>query len=97
MKPVMIFSTVELERRAFFFSKETLLTFAQFVVELSSARFQDVVLVMKVLSISTLFLNYVLNELPSVSKQKLAWRKFGGANDFDCPCGKAYCSREVIE
>lgn len=37
----------------------------------------------------TLFLNYVLNELPSISKQKLAWRKFGGANDFDCPCGKA--------
>ena len=52
---------------------------------------------MKVLNISALFLNYVLNELPSISKQKLAWRKFGGANDFDCPCGKAYCSREVVE
>lgn len=52
---------------------------------------------MKVLNISSLFLNYVLNELPSKSKQKLAWRKFGGANDFDCPCGKAYCSREVVE
>lgn len=57
---------------------------------------QKVVLVVKVLNISTLFLNYVLNELPSISKQKLAWRKFGGTNDFDCPCGKAYCSREVV-
>lgn len=57
----------------------------------------EVALVVKVLNISTLFLNYVLNELPSISKQKLAWRKFGGANDFDCPCGKAYCSREVVE
>ena len=52
---------------------------------------------MRVLSICSLFLNHALNELPSISKQKLAWRKFGGANDFDCPCGKAYCSSKVVE
>lgn len=51
----------------------------------------------KVLSISKLFLNYISNEPLAISKQKLAWRKFGGANDFECPCGKAYCSREVGE
>lgn len=50
---------------------------------------KEPVLVVKVLNINTLFLNYVLNELPSISKLKLVWRKFGGANDFDCPCGKA--------
>lgn len=76
----MIFLTAALEKPR---------RFPELLLKLSCECGKEPVLVVKLLNINTLFLNYVLNELPSISKPKLAWRKFGGANDFDCPCGKA--------
>lgn len=64
-------------------------SFPELLLKLLCECGKEPVLVVEVLNMNTLFLNYILNELPSISKQKLAWRKFGGANDFDCPCGKA--------